>query len=151
MSTSRTSSRQNDRTVSAEDRPGVASIIEAMEEARGALLADLRSLVLTLEGVEERTLYDGFCRAWTPAYYVDAKQLLHLHNFRSGLRATMFVGSNRLEPLILESDRVPLELRLQLAKSSGQRGSKQLKVTLSSDEDVATLLELAKLKRDCFQ
>ena len=138
-------------SASAEDRSRVPSIIETMEESRGALLTELRSLALTLPGVEERVLYDGFCRHWTPAYYVGESQLFHVHNFRTGLRATVFLGGKKLEPVILESDRVPLELRHQLAKNAGQRGSRQVKVALDSSEDVATLLELVRLKRDCLQ
>jgi len=74
--------------------PQVLDIIEAMEEPRGKLVAMLRDLALTLPDVEERTVYDGFCRHWTPAYYLGDRQLFHVHNFRSGLRATMFVGVN---------------------------------------------------------
>ena len=31
----------------------------------------LRDLALPLPVVEERNLYDGFCRHWTPAYYLN--------------------------------------------------------------------------------
>ena len=131
--------------------PGVPSIIETMEEPRGALLAELRSMALSLPDVEERTLYDGFCRHWTPAYYSGGHQLFHVHSFRAGLRATVFVGGKKLEPLILDSDRVPLELRLQLAKSDGPRRSRQVKVRLNSADDLAALLELTRLKRDSLR
>ena len=152
MTTRQVAARHKDRTVLAEDRPGVPSIIEIMEGSRGALLTELRLLALALPGVEERTLYDGFCRHWTPAYYINESQLFHVHNFRTGLRATVFVGGKKLEPLILESNRVPLKLRIQLAKSAGQRGgSRQIKVALDSGEDLAVLLELVSLKRDCLQ
>ncbi len=140
----------NGREPQSQGGPGVLSIIETMEEPRGALLAELRSMALSLPDVDERTLYDGFCRHWTPAYYLGGHQLFHVHNFRAGLRATVFVGGKKLEPLILDSDRVPLELRLQLAKSSGHRG-KQVKVALTSADDLAALLELARLKRDSLR
>ena len=131
--------------------PGVPSIIETMEGARGALLTELRNMALSLPGVDERTLYDGFCRHWTPAYYWSGQQLFHVHNFRAGLRATVFVSGKKLEPLILDSDRVPLELRLQLAKSDGPRRSRQVKVRLNSADDLAALLELTRLKRDSLR
>ena len=122
-----------------------------MEEDRGGLMTGLRAIALSLPGVEERTLYDGFCRHWTPAYYLGDNQLFHVHNFRAGLRATVFVGGKKLEPLILESDRVPLELRLQLAKYEGRRGIRQVKVTLNSEDDVGALVELARLKWHSLQ
>jgi hypothetical protein len=117
-----------------------------MEEPRAALLTELRSLALSLTGVAERTLYDGFCRHWTPAYYSEGTQLFHVHNFRAGLRATMFVGARRLEPVILESDQVPHELRLLVAKTPGPRGRKEVRVPISSLEDLASFWELVRLK-----
>lgn len=140
-----------EQEASSGSRPGVSSIIEIMEESRGGLMTGLRVSALSLPGVAERTLYDGFCRHWTPAYYLGDNQLFHVHDFRAGLRATVFVGGKKLEPLILESDRVPLELGLQLSKNSVSRGIRQVKVSLSSDDDVAALMELARLKWHSLQ
>jgi hypothetical protein len=64
----------------------------------------LREIVLSLGGVEERTLYDHFCREWTPAFYTRGTQLCHVHDFGADLRATMFVGMKTLEPFIMASD-----------------------------------------------
>jgi hypothetical protein len=58
----------------------------------------------------------------------------------------MFVGVNNLEPVILDSDQVSSELRHQLAKTAGPRGTKQFKVTIESLEDVAAFRELALVK-----
>ena len=126
--------------------PQVLDIIEAMEEPRGKLMSMLRDLALSLPDVEERTVYDGFCRHWTPAYYLGDRQLFHVHNFRSGLRATMFVGVNSLEPLILDSDSVAQDLRATLAKTRGNRGTKQFKLPIDSEEDVAAFRELVLIK-----
>ena len=54
-----------------------------MTKPRAAILARLREAALSLPGVEERTVYDGFCREWTPAYYEGGRQLFHVHNFRA--------------------------------------------------------------------
>ena len=135
--------------------PGVPSIIESMDDARAELLLRARSQTLCLPGVAETALYDGFCRHWTPAYYVGETQLFHVHNFLGGLRATVFLGgkkgSAKLGPMILDSDIIPRELRLQVAKATESRGLKQLKVNLNSIEDVAVLLELAKLKHQSLK
>ena len=133
------------------ESPGVPGIIDAMDDARGELLLQVRSQALSLPEVSETSLYDGFCRHWTPAYYVGETQLFHVHNFRAGLRATIFLGgkrgSEKLGPMILGSDRIPQELRLQVVKAAESRGIKQIKVILNSMDDVAVLLELARLKQ----
>ena len=121
-------------------------IVEAMEEPRGKLMVMLRDLALALSDVEERAVYDGFCRHWTPAYYLGDRQLFHVHNFRSGLRATMFVGVNSLEPLILDSDSVAPDLRAALAKTQGNRGTKQFKLPIDSERDVAAFREFVLIK-----
>ena len=126
--------------------PQVSSIIEAMEAPRGPLLAELHKLGMSLPGVAERTLYDGFCRHWTPAYYLADQQLFHVHNFRSGMRVTMFVGVRTLEPVILDSESVAHELRLEVIKTRAPRGTKQVKVPINSLEDVAAFEELVRVK-----
>ena len=128
----------------------VPSIIEAMDDVRSELLFQARSQALSMPEVVETALYDGFCRHWTPAYYVGETQLFHVHNFRAGLRATVFLGSEKLSPRILDSDMLPAELRLQVVRAAESRGVKQIKVNLNAMEDVAVLLELARLKRQPF-
>ena len=64
--------------------PEVLSIIEDMDDGRGELLLLARSQALALPDVGETALYDGFCRHWTPAYYVGETQLFHIHNFKGG-------------------------------------------------------------------
>ena len=131
--------------------PAVPSIINAMDDARSELLLQARSQALSMPEVVETALYDGFCRHWTPAYYVGDTQLFHVHNFRAGLRATVFLGgkkgTEKLGPMILDSDMMPEELRLQVVKAVESRGVKQIKVNLNSMDDVVVLLELARLKR----
>ena len=129
----------------------VPSIIEAMDDVRSELLFQARSQALSMPEVVETALYDGFCRHWTPAYYVGETQLFHVHNFRAGLRATVFLGgksgSEKLGPMILDSNMIPQDIRLLVVKASESRGIKQIKVNLNSKDDVAVLLELASLKR----
>ena len=129
-------------------RPGILQVVATMDEHRADLLLEARKLALSLPGVDETTLYDGFCRHWTPAYYLGKSQLFHVHNFRGGLRATVFAGGTKLVPVILDSGRVPQEYRDQLAKSHQGRGVKQVKVDLNTMEDVAALMELARLKHE---
>jgi hypothetical protein len=134
-----------------EGRPSVEEIIALMEDSRGELATQLCSLVAAWTQVEERTVYDGFCREWTPACYCLDRQLFHLHNFRQGLRATIFVGVRALEPLILDSDQVPEELRLHVVATPGARGTKQVKVPIESPEDVADFARLVRTKWEAIQ
>ena len=126
--------------------PTVPDIIETLEEPRAALVGLLRDLALALPGVDERTVYDGFCRHWTPAYYLGDRQLFHVHNFKKGLRASMFVSVRSLEPLILDSEQVDQELRQQLAQTPGNRGTKMFKLAVDVPEDVEALRELVLIK-----
>lgn len=127
--------------------PTVLDIIALLDERDGEILLQLRESTLALEGVEERTLYDGFCREWTPAYYLGKGQLFHVHHFHSRLRATMFVGARTLEPVILDSPQVPLQLRQSVAETPGQR-TKQVKVPIDSHGDVAGFMGLVRVKWD---
>jgi hypothetical protein len=144
--------KESRRTTQDESLPGspggpdVSTIIKTMEGPRAALLTELRDPALALPGVAERTLYDGFCRHWTPAYYSEGTQLFHVHNFRTGLRATMFVGARKLEPVILDSDQVPHDLRLLVAKTPGPRGRKEVRVPIASPKDVASFWKLVLVK-----
>ena len=122
--------------------PPVLSLIEGMTRPRAAILTGLREAVLALPGVEERTVYDGFCNEWTPAYYEGGRQLFHVHNFRAALRATMFVGIRTLKPFLLDSEDVAPELLQLVASNSGSGGTMQVKVPLESMEDVAPFMTL---------
>ena len=134
-----------------ETRPSVGEIIALMEDSRGELAAQLCSLVAGWPEVEEQTVYDGFCREWTPACYCRGTQLFHIHNFRQCLRATIFVGVRALEPLILDSDQVPEELRQQVVATPGPRGTKQVRVLIESPQDVADFARLVRTKWEAVQ
>ena len=135
----------------AESRPSVEEIVALMEVSRWELAAQLCSLLATWPQVEGRTVYDGFCREWTPTFYSLGTQLFHIHNFRQGLRATIFVGVRALEPLILDSDQVPEELRQHVAATPGPRGTKQVRVPIESPEDVADFARLVRTKWEVVQ
>ena len=128
------------------DHPSVPDVIRGLEPPRGEILAALRSCALALPGVAERAMYDAFCREWTPAWHLGERQLFHVHNFAAGLRATVFVGTRTLEPLILESDAVPVALRLLVAQAKGGRGTKMVKAPLDSLDDVPGFMELVRVK-----
>ena len=134
------------KAAKAEPGPDVQEVIQGSEEPRRGLMTLLRDLALPLPGVEERNLYDGFCRHWAPAYYLNDRQFCHIHNFRAGLRASMFVGVTTLEPIILDSDLVPAEVRNLLAQTSPGRGTKQFKLSIESKEDVQAFHNLVLVK-----
>ena len=134
------------KAAKAELGPDVQEVIQGSEEPRRGLMTLLRDLVLHLPGVEERNLYDGFCRHWAPAYYMNDRLLCHIHNFRAVFRASKFVGVTTLEPIILDSDLVPAEVRNLLAQTSPGRGTKQSKLSIESKEDVQAFHNLVLVK-----
>jgi hypothetical protein len=121
-------------------------VIEDLDGIRGEIALELRRAALDLGCVAERTLYDHFCREWTPAFYVEDTQLFHIHNFRAGLRATIFVGINTLQPVILDSEQVSSETRQLLAETSAPRYTKEFRMPLTSIEDAASFMELVRVK-----
>ena len=131
--------------------PAVVDLLQSMAPERAALLSQVRDVALEMSGVEERILYDGFCREWTPAYYMGKRQLFHVHSFSSGLRATVFLGSTDWDPAIMEAFGVPPRLREQVASTAGGRGVRQIKVPLSSTEEVEALLTLVRAKWEFLQ
>ena len=128
------------------DSPSVSEIIEGMTQKRGALVTRLRDHTLALEDVEERTLFDHFCREWTPAYYVRRTQLFHVHDFQRGLRATMFVGVKTLEPVMAESPGISAHNHRLVAETPAPGNTKSLRVPIGSHEDVDGFMELVRVK-----
>lgn len=108
----------------------------------------LRDSALSLSDVEERVLYDAFCREWTPAYYLAKTQLFHIHNFGSELRATVFVGINTLQPLIMHAQEISLGLRNTVSTTSGGHATKQVKFPIHDAADVDEFMELVRVKLD---
>jgi hypothetical protein len=121
-------------------------VIEDLDGVRGEIALELRRAALDLGDVAERTLYDHFCREWTPAFYVEDTQLFHIHNFRTGLRATIFVGINTLQPVILDSAQVSSATRQLLAQTAAPRYTKEFRMPLASIEDAAGFMELVRVK-----
>jgi len=112
------------------------------------LVLELRERVLSLGGVEERSLHGAFCHEWTPAYYKDGVQLCHVRNFRAGLRVTFFVGASTCEPFVLASSAVSLETRRLVAETPAPRNAKELRLPLASPADVGRAMELVSAKWD---
>ncbi|HAL49464.1 MAG: hypothetical protein FI707_05495 [SAR202 cluster bacterium] len=129
-----------------QDSPTVLSVIDGMTKKRRALVMRLREIVLSLGGVEERTLYDHFCREWTPAFYTRGTQLCHVHDFGADLRATMFVGMKTLEPFIMASDGLSLENHRMVAETPAPRNTKELRMPITSMKDVDEFVALVRVK-----
>ena len=104
---------------------------------------------MALPEVVERAVYDGFCREWTPAYYIEdrrvRRQLFHVHDFPTGLRGTVFVGVRTLEPVLLDSTDGTPELKEALVQTKGAR-TKQLRVPLASPDDAARFAQMVQVK-----
>ena len=73
-------------------------------------------------------------------------QLFHIHNFGSELRATVFVGVNTLQPLIMSAREVSPGLRKTVSTSSGGHATKQVKFPICTAADVVEFMELVRVK-----
>ena len=104
---------------------------------------------MALPGAEEKAVYDGFCQEWTPAYYLESprarRQLFHVHDFPSGLRATIFVGVRTLEPVLLNAGPVPLRMKNAIVETAGNR-TKQVRVPLRTLKDAGAFFEMVRVK-----
>ncbi|PKB83202.1 MAG: hypothetical protein BZY88_02595 [SAR202 cluster bacterium Io17-Chloro-G9] len=120
-----------------------------MDRSRAEILTLLRDQTMALPEVVERAVYDGFCREWTPAYYIEdrrvRRQLFHVHDFPTGLRGTVFVGVRTLEPVLLNSTDGTPELKEALVQTKGAR-TKQLRVPLASPDDAARFAQMVQVK-----
>ena len=112
----------------------------------GRIMSLARRLGLALPGADERTVYDGFCREWTPAYYLAKRQIFHVHVFKSGIRGSMFVGVRATEPLIMASPDVPDYIKEIVDNTRGGSGTKMLKIPLATPDDVAGFGKLVQVK-----
>jgi len=130
----------------AREGPAVATVIDAMAGDDGRIMSMAQGLGLALPGADERTVYDGFCREWTPAYYLAKRQIFHVHVFKSGIRGSMFVGVRALEPLIMASPDVPDHIKEIVANAKGGNGTKMLKIPLATPDDVAAFGRLVQVK-----
>ena len=131
------------------DGPTVEDILLELGGRRSAILAALRDMVMSLPGVDERAVYDGFCQEWTPAYYLEGskakRQLFHVHDFPSGLRGTIFVGVRTLQPVLLDAGPVSPRMKSAIVETAGDR-TKQVRVPLKTLKDAAAFCEMVRVK-----
>ena len=131
------------------DVPSVDDIIQGLNGRRGAILAALKDMTASLPGVEEKAVYDGFCQEWTPAYYLESpkarRQLFHVHDFPAGLRGTIFVGVNTLQPVLLDAGLVPPRMKSAIMDTPGGR-TKQVRVPLNNLRYAAAFFEMVRVK-----
>ena len=132
-----------------QDGPSVEDILRELGGRRGAILTALRDMVMSLPGVDERAVYDGFCQEWTPAYYVEGskarRQLFHVHDFPSGLRGTIFVGVRTLQPVLLDAGPISQRMKTAIEETPGDR-TKQVRVPLKTLKDAAAFCEMVRVK-----
>ena len=133
-------------TTEAGEGPKVAVVIDAMAVEDSRIMSMAQVLGLGLPGADERTVYDGFCREWTPAYYLAKRQIFHVHVFKSGIRGSMFVGVRAMEPLIMASRDVPDHIKEIVDNTKGGSGTKMLKIPLATPEDVVGFGKLVQVK-----
>ena len=135
-------------TTEADAKPSVASLIDEMQENRAVLGGRRRESTLARAVSSERALRRLNRTRGTPAHHGVEKRLFHVHNFGSELRATVFVGINTLQPLIMHARELYPGLRQTVSTASGGHATKQVQFPICTEADVIEFMELVRVKLD---
>ena len=125
--------------------PDVQELFEAINPDVRSLFDDLREKTLALAGVSERPMWDGLEREWAPAFYLEARQLYHVHGSRV-LGVTISIATRTLAPEIVARDDLDDQLKKKVARARDYRGTKWLFLDLSDARAVDQFLDLARFK-----
>lgn len=129
-------------------------LAKSVDPARVVLFQKLREQVLALRSTQERTMYDGLDREWTPAYYQGNRQLFHVHlgsGEHLGLSATVSLNTKKMVPSVLESSTIQKKVRDRVEKARDFRGTKWVFFSLETTGDVESFMELVRLKYRLLQ
>ena len=114
------------------------------EPGRGILQA-LRGGLLRLGGVTEKMIVDYDAREESPAFYVGARQLCHVHPAEDRVSCTISLDRT-LTFEVLKSRDVPEAFRGLAERTKEYGATRWVSVTLARPEDVEGFLGLARLK-----
>ena len=129
----------------AQGEKSVAALVAALPEPQRSLVESLRAALLDLGAVTEKVIVDYDVRQESPAFYVGARQLCHVHTGNGPVTVTVSLGRT-LTFEVLKS-RVVLESIRQLVERTREYGATRwVSVPLAAPEDVAGLLALLRLK-----
>ncbi len=123
----------------------VETLVAALAEPARSLVQAVRAGVLGLGGVSERLIVDYDVRQESPAFYVGARQLCHVHTGDGPVTVTVSLG-HAFTFEVLKSAQVPSSIRGVVERTREYGATRWVNVTVATPEDVRGLVALLALK-----
>jgi len=123
----------------------VEALVAALPEAPRALVQSLRGALLALGGVTEKVIVDYDVRQESPAFYVGARQLCHVHTGDGPVSVTVSL-SRTLTFEVLKSREIPDSIRQVVERTREYGATRWVSVTIATTGDVQGLIALLRRK-----
>lgn len=121
-----------------------ALVAETPEPAR-SLLRALRAAVLAFGGVTERRIVDYDATEESPAFYVGARQLCHVHVGTDGIEVTIALSRGLTLEVIRAAD-VPQAVRDVVGRTKEYGATRWVSLTVAGDADLPGVIALSRHK-----
>lgn len=121
------------------------TLVAALAEPGRSLVQAVRAAVLALGGVSERLIVDYDVQTESPAFYVGARQLCHVHPGNDRVEATVSL-SRSLTFEVLAAEDVPDAVRAVVERTKEYGATRWVTVRIDRAEDVPGLLALLRHK-----
>ena len=129
----------------------VETLVAALAEPGRSLVQAVRAAVLQLGGVAERLIVDYDVQTESPAFYVGARQLCHVHPGNDKVEVTVSL-SRSLTFEVLAAKDVPEGIRGVVERTKEYGATRWVTVPIARAEDIDGLLALLRHKhRYLFQ
>lgn len=123
----------------------VEALVAALGEPGRSLLQSIRAEVLSLGGVAERLIVDYDVRTESPAFYVGARQLCHLHPSDDSVEVTVSL-SRTLTFEVLNSRDIPESIRMVVERTREYGATRWVSVKIANAGEIPGPLALVRLK-----
>ena len=119
----------------------VAALLDAQPEPARSLASAVRAGVLGFGGVTEKMIVDYDVPADSPAFYVGARQLCHMHLEKERVEVTVSLG-RELTFAVLKASEVPEGIRGLVDRTKEYGATRWVAVTVTTTEEIDGLLAL---------
>ena len=123
----------------------VEALVAGLPEPARALVQSLRGALLGFGGVTEKVIVDYDVRQESPAFYVGARQLCHVHAGNGPVTVTVSLGRTFTFE-VLKSKEIPEAIRQLVERTREYGATRWVSVTVAGEADVAALLVLLRFK-----
>jgi len=123
----------------------VDATLAALAEPGRSLAGSVRDAVLALGGVQERLIVDYDVQTESPAFFVGARQLCHMHPGNDRVEVTVSL-SRSLTFTVLAAKDVPEPIRAVVERTKEYGATRWVTVRVDRPEDVPGLLAFLRHK-----